>query len=126
MSPVRRGSNSIFFAALYCSCLGNNALLALPTMKGCNKSIKSKKVAMMCCKENKTIVMKSGVDIDSCTFLSQHPPVEKCSGQHWPVENCSVVNGLRLDVDQCIFLGRLQAALFIKPLFLYFAKTSLL
>ena len=37
MPCIRRGSNSCFFAALYCSCLGFNALLALPTKEGGNR-----------------------------------------------------------------------------------------
>ena len=47
-----RGSYFVFFGALYCSCLGFNGLLALPTKEGGNKGIKSKKGAMKCCKEN--------------------------------------------------------------------------
>ena len=47
----------IFFAALYCSCLGFNALLALTTKEGGNKGIKSKKGAIKCCKEIKITAM---------------------------------------------------------------------
>ena len=46
---IRRGSYLYFFAALYYSCLGFNDLLALPTKKGGNKGIKSKKGAVKCC-----------------------------------------------------------------------------
>ena len=39
MPLIRRGSNFAFFAALYCSCLEFNGLLALPTKEGGNKGI---------------------------------------------------------------------------------------
>ena len=37
---IRKGNNLFFFAALYCSCLGFNTLLALPTKEGGNKGMK--------------------------------------------------------------------------------------
>ena len=43
----------ISVAALYCSCLDFNALLALPAKEGGNKGIKFKKGAVNCCKERK-------------------------------------------------------------------------
>ena len=46
---IRRASNFYFFAVLYCSCLGFNALHALPTKEGGNKGINSKKGAKKCC-----------------------------------------------------------------------------
>ena len=36
---IMRGSDFYFFAKLYCSCLGINALLALTTEEGSNKGI---------------------------------------------------------------------------------------
>ena len=39
MPLIRRGSNLYFFAALYCSCLGFNALLASPRYEGLQKGI---------------------------------------------------------------------------------------
>ena len=41
------GSDFYFFAALNCSCLGFNDLLALLTKEGGNRGIKSKKGAIM-------------------------------------------------------------------------------
>ena len=46
MPLTRRVSNFDFFTALYYSCLGFNALLALPTKEEGNKGIKSKKGAI--------------------------------------------------------------------------------
>ena len=40
MPLIKRGSNFVIFAALYCSCLGFNALLSIPTKEGGNKGIK--------------------------------------------------------------------------------------
>ena len=48
---IRRSSSFCFFAALNCSCLGFNALLALLTKEGGIKGIKSKKGAINCCYE---------------------------------------------------------------------------
>ena len=48
---IRRGNNFYFFAALYFSSLGFNAMCALPTKEGANKGIKSMKGAIKCCSE---------------------------------------------------------------------------
>ena len=48
-----RGSNFSSFAALNCSCLACNALLALPAQEGDNKGIKCKEGAVDSCKETK-------------------------------------------------------------------------
>ena len=53
MPLIRRGSNFCFFAALYCSCLWFNALLALPTKEGHNNAIKCKKGAIKCLQKTK-------------------------------------------------------------------------
>ena len=52
MPGIKSGSNYVLFAALYCSCLGFNGLLALPTKEGGNKGISSKKGATKCYKDN--------------------------------------------------------------------------
>ena len=52
MSLIRRASNFVFLAALYCFCLGFDKF-ALQTKEGGNEGIKSKKAAIKCCKENK-------------------------------------------------------------------------
>ena len=39
---IRRGNNNYLFAALYCSCLGFNALLALQTKEGGNNFLLGK------------------------------------------------------------------------------------
>ena len=49
------GSNFCFFAALYCACLGLNALLALQTKEGGNKGIKSKKRATIAATKQKLL-----------------------------------------------------------------------
>ena len=60
MPCIRRCSNFVFFAALYCSCLGFTALLA----RDCNRGNKFQKGAMKCCKENKitapTLILSLG------------------------------------------------------------------
>ena len=53
----RRSSNFVFFASLYCSCIGFNALLALPTKEGGNKGIKSKKGAIKWCKKKQNTLL---------------------------------------------------------------------
>ena len=49
---IRRGSNFVFFAALYCSCLGLLPCLQARGTRDCNKGSKFKKGAMKYCKEN--------------------------------------------------------------------------
>ena len=39
MPLIRRGSNFVFFAALYCSCLEFNAMLALPQRREAIKAL---------------------------------------------------------------------------------------
>ena len=53
MPLIRRGSNFVFFAALYCPCLGLLPCLQAWGMRDCNKGSKFKKGAMTCCKEYK-------------------------------------------------------------------------
>ena len=78
MPFIRRGSSFSFFAALNCSCLGFNDLLALLTKEGGNKGIKSKKGAMMCSNDSKWSPLLACARTHNNRFETSNEQVKTC------------------------------------------------
>ena len=80
---------NFFFTALYCSCFGFNALLALPTREGGNKGIKFNKGARNCCYKIKISPSIFTIDIN---FFFMEGIISYKRGPLIHIENSSWAN----------------------------------